>query len=207
MQLFPALNTMALLDRDNASSDSEPEDVSFKQARETALDDIQRAAKAVQDKKQRRKEAIQRKQEAVAEQKRRKLERLKEQEDKKLPADFLDGLEDDVGGVGEQAEVGPSAVMKLNNKRTTFTEEGDLEDCRDQTAGSESEFIALETKGTDFYVLSRKDLGKKSFRSAKAEDFRQSMLYGGRVKRMSNKELTRRREKLKVSGKSRLVTS
>ena len=154
-------------------SDSAPEDVTFKEARDDALEQIKTVQNAAMEKKKVKKEQNKRKQEMMKEQKEKKKKKLAKLESKKLPTDFLNELSDTAN---IEKEDGEGTEKKPTNKKTTFMEEEDFfgDDDEDEE-GASGDFIALETERTNFKVVSKKDLGSSSFRSSQAAGFRCSL--------------------------------
>ena len=156
-------------------SDSAPEDVTFKEARDDALEQIKTVQNAAMEKKKVKKEQNKRKQEMMKEQKEKKMKKLAKLESKKLPTDFLNELSDTANIEKEDVE---GREKKPTNKKTTFTEEEDFfgdHDEDEEGVTNSGDFIALETERTNFKVVSKKDLGSSSFRSSQAASFRCSL--------------------------------
>jgi len=180
-------------------SDSAPEDISFKDAKNDALEQIKTVSEAAREKKKYRKEVNKRKQEFLAEQKREKQAKLNEIDSKKLP-DFI------LNSISDEAEVSQTIDRKIKeNKKTTFEKDYDSENY--ESVSNTEDFIALETDSTDFKVVSKKDLNSSKFKSSEAFNFRERMLFGNRVKREPYKHQIRKREKLIACGKNKHVSS
>ena len=201
------------MDPRDSDSDSAPEDVAFKDAKEDAMAHLKTVSEAAKQKKKLRKEQIKKRQEHLAEQKQIKKQKLEELESKKLPFSVLDDLEE----TGDDAEPEQSQNKRkppVENSRIVFDdqekgssdEEGneDHSDCED--SGSEN-FIALKTNRTNFKVVTSTDLKSSKFKSSEAYSFREKMLFGSRVRREPHKNQILRKEKLKVTGLSQKITS
>ena len=153
-------------------TDSAPEDVTFKEARNEALEQLKTVKEAVSEKKKERKEKIRKRQAILKEQKEKKLRRLAKLESKKLPVDFLQNLSDTKPGsidVGEEggAEEEP---QPMRNKKTLFRDKE--ESSEDEEVDMDSaDFLALDTEQTQFKVLTSTDLGGSSFKLSEASPF------------------------------------
>ena len=151
--------------------DLAPEDVTFKEARNKALEQLKTVKEAVTEKKKERKEKIRKRQAILKEQKEKKLRRLAKLESKKLPVDFLQNLSDTKPGsidVGEEdgAEEEPEP---MRNKKTLFRDEESSED--EEVDMDSADFLALDTEQTQFKVLTSTDLGGSSFKLSEASPF------------------------------------
>ena len=183
--------------------DSVPEDVTFKEARNEALEQLKTVKEAVSEKKKERKEKIRKRQAILKEQKEKKLRRLAKLESKKLPVDFLQNLSDTKPGsidVGEEggAEEEP---QPMRNKKTLFRDKE--ESSEDEEVDMDSaDFLALDTEQTQFKVLTSTDLGGSSFKSSEASTFRERMLFGSKsgLRREPHAASQRRREMLRKAG-------
>ena len=185
----------------DADSDSAPEDVTFMEARDDALEQIKTVQKAAMEKKKVKKEQNKRKQEMMKEQKEKKKKKLVKLESKKLPTDLLDVLSDTANI--EKGDAG-GREKKQTNKKTTFFEEEDFfgDDDEDEEGETNSgDFIALETVRTNFKVVSEKDLGTSSFRMSQATGFREKMLFGSRVRREPHMKQQLCQQKILAGGK------
>ena len=100
----------------------------------------------------------------------------------------------------------------VTNSRIVFDDQGkslsedENEDAVHDGSGSE-DFIALKTNRTDFKVVTSTDLKSSKFKSSEAYNFRDKMLFGSRVRREPHKNQILRKEKLKITGLSKRVTS
>ena len=196
------------MDPRDSDSDSAPEDVAFKDAKEDAMAHLKTVSEVAKQKKKLRKEQIKRRQEHLAEQKQVKKQKLEELETKKLPFSVLDDLEET--GADEQ-ESQTKTKPAVTNSRIVFDDqkslsEDEIEDAVHDGSGSE-DFIALKTNRTNFKVVTSTDLKSSKFKSSEAYNFRDKMLFGSRVRREPHKNLILRNEKLKVTGLSKKVTS
>ena len=196
------------MDPRDSDSDSAPEDVAFKDAKEDAMAHLKTVSEVAKQKKKLRKEQIKRRQEHLAEQKQVKKQKLEELETKKLPFSVLDDLEET--GADEQ-ESQTKTKPAVTNSRIVFDDQKSLSEDENEDAvhdGSGSEdFIALKTNRTNFKVVTSTDLKSSKFKSSEAYNFRDKMLFGSRVRREPHKNLILRNEKLKVTGLSKKVTS
>ena len=174
-------------------SDSAPEDINFQDAKDDALEQIKTVQEAAKEKKKVRKELNKRKLEVLKEQKQIKKQKLAKLESKKLPADFLNEL-------SETASQDDNVEVTASNKKITFVE--DEEDFFEENIkDSNDDFIALETDGTDFKVVTKKDLSKsKSFQASEAMSFRDKMLFGSRVRREPFQKQQMRKIKQQAGG-------
>ena len=168
-------------------SDSAPEDVAFQDAKEDALAHLKTVSQAARQKKQLRKEIIKKRQEKLTEQKLVKKQKLAELESKKLPSSVLEDLDDTEEETTKRVQIQPS------NTKLSF--EGNNSD-----DGDTMDFIALETKKTDFKVLTNKDLRSNNFKFQEASSFRERMLNGDRVRREPHQNKLRREEKKNICG-------
>ena len=197
------------MDPRDSDSDSAPEDVAFKDAKEDAMAHLKTVSEVAKQKKKLRKEQIKRRQEHLAEQKQVKKQKLEELETKKLPFSVLDDLE---GTGADEQESQTKTKPAVTNSRIVFDDQGkslsedENEDAVHDGSGSE-DFIALKTNRTDFKVVTSTDLKSSKFKSSEAYNFRDKMLFGSRVRREPHKNLILRNEKLKVTGLSKKVTS
>ena len=196
------------MDPRDSDSDSAPEDVAFKDAKEDAMAHLKTVSEVAKQKKKLRKEQIKRRQEHLAEQKQVKKQKLEELETNKLPFSVLDDLEET--GADEQ-ESQTKTKPAVTNSRIVFDDqkslsEDEIEDAVHDGSGSE-DFIALKTNRTNFKVVTSTDLKSSKFKSSEAYNFRDKMLFGSRVRREPHKNLILRNEKLKVTGLSKKVTS
>ena len=196
------------MDPRDSDSDSAPEDVAFKDAKEDAMAHLKTVSEVAKQKKKLRKEQIKRRQEHLAEQKQVKKQKLEELETKKLPFSVLDDLEET--GADEQ-ESQTKTKPAVTNARIVFDDQKSLSEDENEDAvhdGSGSEdFIALKTNRTNFKVVTSTDLKSSKFKSSEAYNFRDKMLFGSRVRREPHKNLILRNEKLKVTRLSKKVTS
>ena len=176
-------------------SDSAPEDVAFQDAKEDALAHLKTVSQAARQKKRLRKEVIKKRQEKLTEQNLVKKQKLAELESKKLPSSVLEDLDDAEEESNKRTEIKPSS-NKLTFDGNNSDDELELEECRDDT----TDFIALETKKTDFKVLSNKDLRSNNFKFQEASSFRERMLNGKRVRREPHQNKLRREEKKTICG-------
>ena len=197
------------MDPRDSDSDSAPEDVAFKDAKEDAMAHLKTVSEVAKQKKKLRKEQIKRRQEHLAEQKQVKKQKLEELETNKLPFSVLDDLEET--GADEQ-ESQTKTKPAVTNSRIVFDDQGkslsedENEDAVHDGSGSE-DFIALKTNRTNFKVVTSTDLKSSKFKSSEAYNFRDKMLFGSRVRREPHKNQILRKEKLKVTGLSKKVTS
>ena len=182
--------------------DSAPEDITFKEAKNEALEQLKTVKDAVSEKKKERKEKVRKRQAILKEQKEKKLRRLAKLESKKLPEDFLQNLSETKtdhndaeggGAVGEEPQ-------PMRNKITMFRD--DEESDEDQVDPHSTDFLALDTEQTKFKVLTSTDLGGAGFRSSEASTFRDRMLFGPKsgLRREPHAASQRRREMLKKAG-------
>ena len=184
--------------------DSAPEDVTFKEARNKALEQLKTVKEAVSEKKKERKEKIRKRQAILKEQKEKKLRRLAKLESKKLPVDFLQNLSDTKPGsidVGEEEGGAEEEPQPMRNKKTLFRDkEESSED--DEVDMDSADFLALDTEQTQFKVLTSTDLGGSSFKSSEASTFRERMLFGSKsgLRREPHAASQRRREMLRKAG-------
>ena len=196
------------MDPRDSDSDSAPEDVAFKDAKEDAMAHLKTVSEVAKQKKKLRKEQIKRRQEHLAEQKQVKKQKLEELETKKLPFSVLDDLEET--GADEQ-ESQTKTKPAVTNSRIVFDDQKSLSEDENEDAvhdGSGSEdFIALKTNRTNFKVVTSTDLKSSKFKSSEAYNFRDKMLFGSRVRREPHKNQILRKEKLKITGLSKKVTS
>ena len=196
------------MDPRDSDSDSAPEDVAFKDAKEDAMAHLKTVSEVAKQKKKLRKEQIKRRQEHLAEQKQVKKQKLEELETKKLPFSVLDDLE---GTGADEQESQTKTKPAVTNSRIVFDDQKSLSEDENEDAvhdGSGSEdFIALKTNRTDFKVVTSTDLKSSKFKSSEAYNFRDKMLFGSRVRREPHKNQILRKEKLKVTGLSKKVTS
>ena len=153
--------------------DSAPEDVTFKEARNEALEQLKTVKEAVSEKKKERKEKIRKRQAILKEQKEKKLRRLAKLESKKLPVDFLQNLSDTKPGsidVGEEEGGAEEEPQPMRNKKTLFRDKE--ESSEDEEVDMDSaDFLALDTEQTQFKVLTSTDLGGSSFKLSEASTF------------------------------------
>ena len=196
------------MDPRDSDSDSAPEDVAFKDAKEDAMAHLKTVSEVAKQKKKLRKEQIKRRQEHLAEQKQVKKQKLEELETKKLPFSVLDDLE---GTGADEQESQTKTKPAVTNSRIVFDDQKSLSEDENEDAvhdGSGSEdFIALKTNRTNFKVVTSTDLKSSKFKSSEAYNFRDKMLFGSRVRREPHKNQILRKEKLKVTGLSKKVTS
>merc|ERR1712227_541059 len=124
-----------------------------------------------------RKEKIKQRQERLTEQKAIKS--------KKLPDFVLDNLEEQSNEVTEKEieKKIPTETKTSQNSRIVFDEPLVPSDEDEEADVAADDFIALETKQTDFKVVTNTDLQSSKFTSKDAFSFRERMLFGGRVKR------------------------
>merc|ERR1712142_244442 len=189
---FGGAGTNLEMDED---SDSAPEDITFGEARNDALEQMKIVSSAAKQKKEIRKEANKKRQKVLADQKEIKAKKLRDLEAKKLPDFILDTINDEEL-VPENKKIN---LDKKENSKITFSEEFENEN---DEAGRESEdYIALETDVTKFKVVTSRDLNSSKFKSSEAFNFREKMLFGSRVKREPYKAQALKREKLRASGK------
>ena len=182
--------------------DSAPEDITFKEAKNEALEQLKTVKEAVSEKKKERKEKIRKRQAILKEQKEKKLRRLAKLESKKLPEDFLQNLSDTKTGSND-VEGGGAVVEEpqpIRNKKTMFRDEEDFDSDEDDLHSTD--FLALDTEQTKFKVLTGADLGGSDFKSSAASTFRDRMLFGPKsgLRREPHAASQRRREMLKKAG-------
>merc|ERR1712106_292984 len=182
-------------------SDSAPEDIAFNDAKNDALEQMKTVSKAAKQKKEIRREANKRRQEVLAEQKQKKEKKLKDLESKKLPDFILDTIADEAS-VSEKKKVN---IDKRENSKITFDDGFDSDNECLETERDSEDFIALETDGTKFKVVTSRDLNSSKFKSSEAYNFREKMLFGSRVRREPYKAQGLKREKIKVCGKAEKV--
>ena len=176
-------------------SDSAPEDVAFKDAKDDALAHLKTVSEAAQQKKKLRKEVIKKRQEKLTEQKQAKKQKLADLESKKLPSSVLEDLD----GVEDTNK--PLSVVKPSNTKLIFDGNNSDDATDDGTENEETDdYIALETNKTDFKVVTGKDLRSNNFKFQEASSFRDRMMNGGRVRREPHGNKTRREEKKRVCG-------
>ena len=175
--------------------DSAPEDITFKEARNEALEQLKTVKEAVSEKKKERKEKIRKRQAILKEQKEKKLRRLAKLESKKLPEDFLQNLSD--------TKKGSDDVQPIRNKKTMFRDEEEEEESDEEEVDPRSnDFLALDTEQTQFKVLTSSDLGGSDFKSSAASTFRDRMLFGPKsgLRREPHAASQRRRQMLRKAG-------
>ena len=146
-------------------SDSAPEDVAFRDAKDDALAHLKTVSQAAQQKKKLRKEVIKKRQEKLTEQRQAKKQKLADLESKKLPSSVLEDLD----GVEAEDTNKPLSEVKPSNTKLIFdgNQSDDAADDCSETEGT-GDYIALETNKTDFKVVTGKDLRSKNF---KFQDF------------------------------------
>merc|ERR1711872_195697 len=179
--------------------DSAPEDITFKEAKNEALEQLKNVKEAVDEKKKERKEKQRKRQAILKEQKEKKLRKLAKMESKKLPEDFLQNISDDTKDRDQEKE-----SQHLKNKRTMFRHEDSDEYAEDlalDRKGS-ADFLALDTEQTKFKVLTSSDLGSADFKSSQAATFRERMLFGSKsgLLREPHAASQRRKELLRKAG-------
>lgn len=182
--------------------DSAPEDITFKEAKNEALEQLKTVKEAVSEKKKERKEKIRKRQAILKEQKEKKLRRLAKLESKKLPEDFLLNLSDTKAGSNdvEGGDAVAEEPQPIRNKITMFRDE---EESDQEEVGSDSaDFLALDTEQTKFKVLTSTDLGGAGFKSSEASTFRERMLFGPKsgLRREPHAASQRRQKMLKKAG-------
>ena len=180
-------------------SDSAPEDIAFKDAKSEALGHLKTVADAAKEKKKVRKEAAKRKQAFLADQKMKRMKRQAMLSTKRLPSDVLENLskEPKVSCTGSGAAIGTEANTKIK-----------FDDVDENEEDSSSDFLALETERTNFKVVTSGDLRSAQFRPADAISFRERMLFSsGRVRRAPHSQNLLRRQKLRIAGLDKKVTS
>ena len=189
-------------------SDSAPEDIAFTDAKHDALAHLKTVSEAAKEKKKLRKEKIKQRQERLTEQKAIKKQKLEELESKKLPDFVLDNLEEQSNEVAEKKieKKIPTETKKSQNSRIVFDESLVPSDEDEEADVAADDFIALETKQTDFKVVTNTDLKSSKFTSKDAFSFRDKMLFGGRVKREPHQKKILKQEKLKQAGLTQKVT-
>merc|ERR1711992_285869 len=97
-------------------SDSAPEDVAFRDAKDDALAHLKTVSEAAQQKKKLRKEVIKKRQEKLIEQKQAKKQKLADLESKKLPSSVLEDLD----GVEAEDTNKPISEVKPSNTKLIF---------------------------------------------------------------------------------------
>ena len=200
------------MDPRDSDSDSAPEDVAFKDAKEDAIAHLKTVSEAAKQKKKLRKEQIKKRQEHLAEQKQIKKQKLEELESKKLPFSVLDDLKETGADEGQEPQnkikppVENSRIVFDDQEKSLSDDEGNEDDADCEGSGSE-DFIALKTSRTNFKVVTSTDLKSSKFKSSEAYSFRDKMLFGSRVRREPHKNQILRKEKLKVTGLSQKITS
>ena len=190
-------------------SDSAPEDIAFTDAKHDALAHLKTVSEAAKEKKKLRKEKIKQRQERLTEQKAIKKQKLEELESKKLPDFVLDNLEEQSNEDKEKIieKKIPKETKKSQNSRIVFDESlVPSDEDEDQADVAADDFIALETKQTDFKVVTNTDLKSSKFTSKDAFSFRERMLFGGKVKREPHQKKILKQEKLKQAGLTQKVT-
>ena len=185
--------------------DSAPEDITFKEAKNEALEQLKNVKEAVDEKKKERKEKQRKRQAILKEQKEKKLRKLAKMESKKLPEDFLQNLSDDTKVSGDvYRDQEKESQQHLKNKRTMFRHEDSDEYAEDLALDQEgsADFLALDTEQTKFKVLTSSDLGSADFKSSQAATFRERMLFGSKsgLRREPHAASQRRKEMLKKAG-------
>jgi len=179
-------------------SDSAPEDITFNDAKNDALEQMKIVSEAAKQKKELRKEVNKKRQKILDEQKQKKVKKIKNLESKKLPEFILDSISAEES-VPEEKVI----ADKRENTKITFHDEFGSDDDKDDEFEKDSEnFIALETDATKFKVVTKKDLNSSKFKSSEAFNFREKMLFGSRVKREPYKAQILKRDKMKVCGKA-----
>jgi len=180
-------------------SDSAPEDITFNDAKNDALEQMKIVSEAAKQKKELRKEVNKKRQKILDEQKQKKVKKIKNLESKKLPEFILESISAEES-VPEEKVI---ADQRENTKITFHDEFGSDDDKDDDEFEKDSEnFIALETDATKFKVVTKKDLNSSKFKSSEAFNFREKMLFGSRVKREPYKAQILKRDKMKVCGKA-----
>ena len=189
-------------------SDSAPEDIAFTDAKHDALAHLKTVSEAAKEKKKLRKEKIKERQERLTEQKAIKKQKLEELESKKLPDFVLDNLEEQSNEVVEKKieKKIPTETKKSQNSRIVFDESLVPSDEDEEADVAADDFIALETKQTDFKVVTNTDLKSSKFTSKDAFSYRDKMLFGGRVKREPHQKKILKQDKLKQAGLTQKVT-
>ena len=184
--------------------DSAPEDITFKEAKNEALEQLKNVKEAVDEKKKERKEKQRKRQAILKEQKEKKLRKLAKMESKKLPEDFLQNLSDDTKSSEDVDKDQEKESYHLKNKRTMFRHEDSDEYAEDLALDQEgsADFLALDTEQTKFKVLTSSDLGSADFKSSQAATFRERMLFGSKssLRREPHAASQRRKEMLKKAG-------
>jgi len=180
-------------------SDSAPEDITFNDAKNDALEQMKIVSEAAKQKKELRKEVNKKRQKILDEQKQKKVKKIKNLESKKLPEFILDSISAEES-VPEEKVI----VDKRENTKITFHDEFGSDDDKviDEFEKDSEDFIALETDATKFKVVTKRDLNSSKFKSSEAFNFREKMLFGSRVKREPYKAQILKRDKMKVCGKA-----
>merc|ERR1719333_2056370 len=138
------------MDPRDSDSDSAPEDVAFKDAKEDAMAHLKTVSEAAKLKKKLRKEQIKKRQENLAEQKQIKKRKLEELESKKLSLDVLDDLKEDdqTEATSTTGKIVTERIPEPENTRIVFNDEAEKEN--DENDSESEDFIALKTSQTDF---------------------------------------------------------
>jgi len=180
-------------------SDSAPEDITFNDAKNDALEQMKIVSEAAKQKKELRKEVNKKRQKILDEQKQKKVKKIKNLESKKLPEFILDSISAEES-VPEEKVI----ADKRENTKITFHDEFGSDDDKDidEFEKDSEDFIALETAATKFKVVTKRDLNSSKFKSSEAFNFREKMLFGSRVKREPYKAQILKRDKMKVCGKA-----
>jgi len=180
-------------------SDSAPEDITFNDAKNDALEQMKIVSEAAKQKKELRKEVNKKRQKILDEQKQKKVKKIKNLESKKLPEFILDSISAEES-VPEEKVI----ADKRENTKITFHDEFGSDDDKDidEFEKDSEDFIALETDATKFKVVTKRDLNSSKFKSSEAFNFREKMLFGSRVKREPYKAQILKRDKLKVCWKA-----
>ena len=203
MNLLILAETRMTRPMSDEEGDSAPEDITFKEAKNEALEQLKTVKEAVSEKKKERKEKIRKRQAILKEQKEKKLRRLAKLESKKLPEDFLQNLSDTKAGSND-VEGGDAVVEEelqpIINKITMFRDEEESD--QEEVGPDSADFLALDTEQTKFKVLTSTDLGGAGFKSSEASTFRERMLFGPKsgLRREPHAASQRRQKMLKKAG-------
>ncbi|XP_013421169.1 nucleolar protein 7 isoform X2 [Lingula anatina] len=159
-----------------SDSDAEPEDISFSAGRTAALTKVKDTLKQMEGERVKLKEKRRKQQEMHMLQKKQKLDALSQ---KRLPDNLLQSLSK--GPVIKRRKDGMTEGQEVEEKERLSGEEKDDE-------VEEQGYVPLNSSSANFEVLSLKhDLKSLSNKTQTAAEFKQALLYGGRIHRESVK--------------------
>ncbi|XP_014665498.1 PREDICTED: nucleolar protein 58-like [Priapulus caudatus] len=189
---------------EESGSDDAPDSVSFNVSKDSALNKVKLALQSVQQQKQQQRKKRRQRDEILKEQKKEKLKRL---EAKKLPAEFLEKV----------SALKPSEKPegKQSKKRKQATEQDELgsvdeknlddmeEEDNEEEIETESDYLPLSKNDTEspFRIrVLREELVKVKPSAQVAADYRHSMLYGKRQRRVPYAQMEAVRDKRSAAG-------